>query len=99
MIEAIDPAMNTLKPPVTPASNVAAREALKRVSNSTVMLGEQTILLRVTLKSVAFEIRVTGDVGAKDIGNLIKILEAQKLILSDEEAETDIAGLMQGEPE
>ena len=45
----------------------------------------QTILSLGKLKSGTFEIRVTGEIGAKEIGKIIKVLEAQKEILSDED--------------
>jgi hypothetical protein len=82
--EAVDAIPKVTQPPPTPPAVLAAREALKGALGSTVREG-QTILSQGKLKSGTFEIRVTGEVGAKEIGKIIMILEAQKLILSDED--------------
>lgn len=75
-----------LSPPPIPQELLAAREAMKRTQGATVILPEgQTILSQGKLKSGTFEIRVTGEIGAKEIGKIIKVLEAQKEILADED--------------
>jgi hypothetical protein len=71
-------------PPPAPPHVVAARAALTQRSQDD--LGEdQTILSQGKLKSGTFEVRVTGEIGAKEIGKIIQLLEAQKLILSDDD--------------
>jgi hypothetical protein len=73
-------------PPPPPAHVIAARAAAIAASAGGDMLAPgQTILSQGKLKDGAFEVRVSGDIGAKEIGKIIKMLEAQKSILSDDD--------------
>jgi hypothetical protein len=76
-------------PPPIPPELLAARDAMKRGSASSALKEGQTVLSRGQLKSGSFEVLVTGIVGAKEIGKIIKILEAQKLVLTDDEEDGD----------
>lgn len=73
-------------PPPVPDHIVAMQAQSARNANSVNDLAEnQVILSQGKLKSGAFEVRVTGEIGAKEIGKIIQLLEAQKLILSDDD--------------
>lgn len=69
-------------PPVVPQHILAARTALKQKPQDA-LTENQTILSKGKLKSGSFEVRVTGEIGATEIGKIIQLLEAQKMILSD----------------
>ncbi len=49
----------------------------------------QSILSQGKLRDGSFEVRVTGDIGSREIGKIIKVLEAQKEILADEDEAAD----------
>lgn len=89
VIDGADAPLKTLIPPAMPAAVLAAREALKGSTQSPALSEGQTILSQGKLKSGTFEVRVTGEVGAKEIGKIIKLLEAQKLILSDDDEDDE----------
>jgi hypothetical protein len=88
-VTVVKPATATeVKPPMAPPEVLAAREALK-VSALPTPTDGQTILSQGKLKSGSFEIRVTGEIGPKEIGKIIKLLEAQKQILSEDDEDED----------
>lgn len=60
-------------------------QAFKNAKPLSDLAENQVILSQGKLKSGAFEVRVTGEIGAKEIGKIIQLLEAQKLILSDDD--------------
>jgi hypothetical protein len=72
-------------PPPAPAHVVAARAAAAAARQQHELAEDQVILSQGKLKSGAFEVRVTGEIGAREIGKIIQLLEAQKLILSDDD--------------
>jgi hypothetical protein len=88
VIEATEAMPKVAAPPPLPPAVLAAREALKGNAGSTLREG-QTILSQGKLKAGTFEIRVTGEIGAKEIGKIITLLKAQKLILSDDEEDDE----------
>lgn len=73
------------KPPVLPISTPAAAQGVAQVQR---LSAEEREWLRGTLskdKGVNYRLIVSGDLGSKEIGKLIKLLEAQKLVLDDDE--------------
>lgn len=85
----VNTAQNLDAPPPVPPELLAAREVVKRGNASYTGKEGQTVLSRGQLKSGSFEVLVTGIVGAKEIGKIIKVLEAQKFILADDEEDGD----------
>lgn len=59
--------------------------ALPQVETSPVVPGEKEWLRGPLSKSTSYRLIVSGDVGPKEIGKLIKVLEAQKLVFEDED--------------
>jgi hypothetical protein len=81
----IEPANKTPSgstPPPIPPHLAAARQ-------QTVLPEGQSILSQGKLRDGSFEVRVTGEIGAREIGKIIKVLEAQKEILGDDNEATD----------
>lgn len=71
-------------PPPAPPHVLAALEAKANRSMQGDLKEGESVLSRGKLKSGSFEIRVTGEVGAKEIAKIIKVLEAQKEVLEDD---------------
>lgn len=66
-------------PPTYTASNIVQKE----------MQGEREWLRGPLSKHTGYRLLVTGSPGPKEIGKLIKLLEAQKLVLDDDDDEGD----------
>lgn len=81
----IDADTPTKTPPPVPAHILAAQKPGQAPPLGT----SQTILSQGKLKGGTFEVRVTGEVGAREIGKIIKLLEAQKAILSEDDENED----------
>jgi len=73
----------TAVPPVMPASLLTSVSAPPPVQR------DSSVLTSGKLKSGTFEVRTTGEMSAKDIGRIIKMLKAQKMILTDDEEDDD----------
>jgi len=81
---------------VTPAPGSDARPSPGRPAGPPIaglpMNGERELLRGALSRDASYRLLVSGDVGPKELGRIIKLLEAQKAILEDE---TDAQG--QGE--
>ena len=58
----------------------------EQVFETPVTAGEKEWLRGPLSKATSYRLIVIGEVGPKEIGKLIKLLEAQKLVLDDDEA-------------
>ncbi len=63
---------------------------LKMATVSQLAAGEKEWLRGPLSRSVIYRLIVTGDLGPKELGKLIKLLEAQKAVLSDDNEETEL---------
>ncbi len=58
-------------------------------SETTIQQGEREWLRGSLSKETSYRLIVPGDLGPKEIGKLIKILKAQKAVLSDDDSENE----------
>lgn len=76
-----NPNLPDAKPPPPPPPHILA--AMNARANA--LDPDESILTRGKLQAGSFEVRVKGEIGVKEIGKIVKMLLAQKAILSDEE--------------
>lgn len=84
---------------INAGENMDDTEVLERVSATppipakpSIAAGETEWMRNPLGRGKAVRVLVTGDMGGKEIGKLIKLLEAQKAILDDDEEEHDLDG-------
>lgn len=63
---------------------------LKMATVNQLIAGEREWLKGPLSRNVTYRLIVTGDLGPKELGKLIKLLEAQKAVLSDDNEETEL---------
>jgi len=64
-------------------------EKPKRVRAERLSIGEREWLRGPLSRETSYRLIVTGDLGPKEIGKLIKLLKAQQSVLSDEDEDED----------
>ena len=74
-------------PPPAPPHVLAAMS--QRLGEDDPLPEGTSILTKGKLKAGSFEVRVSGEIGAKEIGKIIKLLKAQQAILTDDEDEEE----------
>lgn len=82
-VEVVDFAGEEAPPP--PPSVLAALAARVSRTDPSRMLPEQYVLSQGKLRDGSFEVRVTGEIGAREIGKIIKVLKAQQSVLADDD--------------
>lgn len=71
------------QPPAAPP-----KRALPQIESPTMVANEKEWLRGPLSKGASYRLIVSGEVGPKEIGKLIKLLEAQKLVLDDDDGES-----------
>ncbi len=76
------------EPPAPPPHVLQALKEKESGKERKGLSENESILTSGKLKNGSFEVRVKGEIGAKDIGKIIVLLNAQKTILADEDDES-----------
>ena len=70
-------------------SRAAAATRIQAQISSMMARGEQEFLRGLLSKKTNYRLIISGEVGLREINNLIKILEAQRTVFQEEDQETD----------